>query len=100
MTDRRFIGWMAGLVIVDLVTGLGASGILWWASDLTQQVNDFYTSFTGNEPIDAEVIDFYDRIGSNAYAMQLVASPLLAGTVFALLAGIVVLAQRWEWHHR
>jgi hypothetical protein len=100
MADRRFFAWMAGLVAIAFATGGVAVWLVWWASDLLQQVDDYYTSPSGTEPAAVQVSEFYDRIGSNAFAMTTVASPLLAGTVFAVFAGVTVLAQRWEWRHR
>ena len=99
MTDRRFAAWMAGLIALALATGGVGIWVVWWGSDLLLQLDHFYRSQTGNE-IDPEVVAYYDRISVSAFSMQEIASPVLAGTVFALVAIMVVLARRWEVRHR
>jgi hypothetical protein len=98
MTDRRFVPWMAGLIALAVATLGVATWVLWWGSDLLFQVDRFYRTSNGSESI--EVSSFYDRIGSNAFAMTNVASPLLAGTVVAVFGIIAVLALRWQRQHR
>jgi hypothetical protein len=95
MADTRVIPWVVALIATGLVSAALAIWLLWWASDLQQQVTAWYNAQSGSE-YDAVTGAFFDRIGSNAYAMESVASPLLAGTVFAILASLVVLARRWE----
>lgn len=98
MTDRRWMRWVAGLIALAVVTFGVAVWVLWWGSDLLRQVDVFYRTSNGSESI--EVSSFYDRIGSNAFAMTTVSSPLLAGTVLAAFGVIAVFALRWERQHR
>lgn len=95
MIDRRTLGWLIALVVTGLACAGLAIWLLHWAAELQLQVNHWYTSQNGSN-YDEVKGAFFDRIGSNAYSMETIASPLLAGTVIAILAAITVLARRWD----
>jgi hypothetical protein len=94
MTERRPVGWMAGLLGLAVAAATTAVVLTWLSSDLQIQANRFWSS--QQEPAPQELYEYWDRISMNSYTMMTLVTPLLLGAMAAVLALLAVLAFRWE----
>jgi hypothetical protein len=96
MSERRPIGWIVGLIALAAVTFTAAVVLTWVSSDLQIQVNRYWESTNGSEPVAEDVYREWDRISMNAYLMLTLVTPLLMGGIVAIMGLLAVLAFRWE----
>jgi hypothetical protein len=100
MRDRRTLPWMLGLGLVAVVTIGLAIGVNWWGADLTAQAYTFYSSTNSDGGISQAEYDYWNTISTNGYTLQSLATPLLTGSLAAVLTLLAVLARRWDLAHR
>lgn len=88
--------WLAGLAAVA-ATALGLAVWLgWWGAALFHEMDEFYRGSTGTVVHPDDVYRYYDSLSVASAAMQAVLTPLLMGSILAVLGLAAVLALRWE----
>ncbi|MEO8262594.1 MAG: hypothetical protein ABI566_08480 [Pseudolysinimonas sp.] len=96
MADRPARPWLIGLGMLTVATvGVGTS-LVWWSADLQLQVDEYYRTLTGTDPISLETSDYWNGISGASFLLQSTASPFLAGGVVAGVTLLAVLARRWD----
>lgn len=96
VSERRVLGWVAGLVALLLVSIGAGIWLIWLSAGWQIEVNEFYNSTIGNTVPDDEVYRHWDRLSQNAYTVQQLSPPLLIGGMATLIVILAVLARRWD----
>jgi hypothetical protein len=96
MIERRMLGWLSGLVAVVVVTAAAAVASMWIAVELQVQVDAFYTSQTGTDPVSEETYRYWSKLSENAYTLQQYGIPLLVASAIGLFTLLAILARRWD----